>query len=121
MNFLKDIFSNPLYKHLEENIDKAIDSGFESDGDEDITSIVVDDYFHLLKRLTKKKPQMVTLDPEYLYSITADGKYYDLDILITPNDSKNTERKMEIEALVSDGVSIDTVQTILNEKIQNEW
>lgn len=51
----------------------------------------------------------------------ADDVPYDFQALIFHNDGKNTERKMEIEALFTDDIPIEEVQKRLEQKIAEAW
>ena len=64
------------------------------------TDIIVQDYFCLLKKVCRqKKPTRIRLSRQDLLQVMADDVPYDFQALIFHNDGKNTERKMEIEAL----------------------
>ena len=119
--FLDGLFSNPLFDYLFQN-EELIQNALVKDKEEDLTQLVAEDYFALLKRVHKgSKPTCVTLDANEPYIMIADGVVYDLDTLIRHNDTVNTERKMEIEALLADGVNITAVQKQLNQKIHEDW
>lgn len=120
--FLNQLLENPLFQYLNSNASLIQDALEKDCADTDTTEIVVDDYFHLLKHVHRgQKPSCVALDPKDLCIIIADGICYDLDALIRHSDTVNTERKMEIEALLGDGVSVKAVQTQLNQKINENW
>ena len=119
--FLDKLYANPLFQLLSQN-EHLVEDLLETDSMDDPAEIVAEDYFHLLKCVHKgPKPSCVTLDTNDPYLMTADGILYDLDALIRHNDTMNTERKMEIEALLCDGVNIQVVQKQLNQKIHEGW
>lgn len=82
------------------------------------TDIIVQDYFCLLKKVCRqKKPTRIRLSRQDLLQVMADDVPYDFQALIFHNDGKNTERKMEIEALFTDDIPIEEVQKRLEQKI----
>lgn len=86
------------------------------------TDIIVQDYFCLLKKVCRqKKPTRIRLSRQNLLQVMADDVPYDFQALIFHNDGKNTERKMEIEALFTDGIPIEEVQKRLEQKIAEAW
>ena len=86
------------------------------------TDIIVQDYFCLLKKVCRqKKPTRIRLSRQDLLQVMADDVPYDFQALIFHNDGKNTERKMEIEALFTDGIPIEEVQKRLEQKIAEAW
>lgn len=86
------------------------------------TDIIVQDYFCLLKKVCRqKKPTRIRLSRQNLLQIMADDVPYDFQALIFHNDGKNTERKMEIEALFTDDIPIEEVQKRLEQKIAEAW
>ena len=86
------------------------------------TDIIVQDYFCLLKKVCRqKKPTRIRLSRQNLLQVMADDLPYDFQALIFHNDGKNTERKMEIEALFTDGIPIEEVQKRLEQKIAEAW
>ncbi len=90
--------------------------------DENYAMTVADNYFQLLKHVHKKgKTSTVSLDADDCFALTIDGEICDLDVCIRHSDTKYTELKMEIEALLADGVSAKEVQRLLENKIRNEW
>ena len=120
--FLDRLSANPLFQFLSNN-EALVQEALEQDTDpDDLTQIVAEDYFYLLKAVHKgPKPACVTLDPNDHYMLAADEILYDLDALIRHNDTVNTERKMEIDALMAEGVNICNVQKQLNHKINKDW
>lgn len=104
----------------------CVDFDIVSDGGEghetEVLDTVVTDYFYLLKAVCRSgKPTRVALDFEDLSVVTVDGVPYNFDLLIRHSDRKNTERRMEIEALIDDERALAEVQKCLNEKIAAEW
>ncbi len=106
---------------------KKLEAGLEhynwdSLNDCDASQTIVDDYFHLIKVVHKKgKPAQVELSSEDPGCVIVDGKEYDL-CAIPHRDAVNTERRMEIEALLIDcRISLEEIQKRLNEKIQRDW
>lgn len=86
------------------------------------TDIIVQDYFCLLKKVCRqKKPTRIRLSRQNLLQVMADDVPYDFQALIFHNDGKNTERKMEIEALFTDDIPIEEVQKRLEQKIAEAW
>lgn len=86
------------------------------------TDIIVQDYFCLLKKVChQKKPTRIRLSRQNLLQVMADDVPYDFQALIFHNDGKNTERKMEIEALFTDDIPIEEVQKRLEQKIAEAW
>ena len=86
------------------------------------TDIIVQDYFCLLKKMCRqKKPTRIRLSRQNLLQVMADDVPYDFQALIFHNDGKNTERKMEIEALFTDDIPIEEVQKRLEQKIAEAW
>lgn len=86
------------------------------------TDIIVQDYFCLLKKVCRqKKPTRIRLSRQNLLQVMADDVPYDFQALIFHNDGKNTERKMEIEALLTDDIPIEEVQKRLEQKIAEAW
>lgn len=86
------------------------------------TDIIVQDYFCLLKKVCRqKKPTRIRLSRQDLLQVMADDVPYDFQALIFHNDGKNTERKMEIEALFTDDIPIEEVQKRLEQKIAEAW
>lgn len=86
------------------------------------TDIIVQDYFCLLKKVCRqKKPTRIRLSRQDLLLVMADDVPYDFQALIFHNDGKNTERKMEIEALFTDDIPIEEVQKRLEQKIAEAW
>ena len=86
------------------------------------TDIIVQDYFCLLKKVCRqKKPTRIRLSRQNLLQVMADDLPYDFQALIFHNDGKNTERKMEIEALLTDDIPIEEVQKRLEQKIAEAW
>ena len=86
------------------------------------TDIIVQDYFCLLKKVCRqKKPTRIRLSRQKLLQVMADDVPYDFQALIFHNDGKNTERKMEIEALFTDDIPIEEVQKRLEQKIAEAW
>ena len=86
------------------------------------TDIIVQDYFCLLKKVCRqKKPTRIRLSRQNLLQVMADDLPYDFQALIFHNDGKNTERKMEIEALFTDDIPIEEVQKRLEQKIAEAW
>ena len=86
------------------------------------TDIIVQDYFCLLKKVCRqKKPTRIRLSRQNLLQVMADDVPYDFQALIFHNDGKNTERKMEIEALFTDYIPIEEVQKRLEQKIAEAW
>ena len=86
------------------------------------TDIIVQDYFCLLKKVCRqKKPTRIRLSRQNLLQVLADDVPYDFQALIFHNDGKNTERKMEIEALFTDDIPIEEVQKRLEQKIAEAW
>ena len=90
------------------------------------TAQVVEDYFQLLKHIFKTlhrtdKPSTVVVDEDSPFLIKVGDEEFCLDEFVCHDDEDNTERRMEIEALCSDGVSDEDVQRLLNEKIDAEW
>lgn len=86
------------------------------------TDIIVQDYFCLLKQVCRqKKPTRIRLSRQDLLLVMADDVPYDFQALIFHNDGKNTERKMEIEALFTDDIPIEEVQKRLEQKIAEAW
>lgn len=86
------------------------------------TDIIVQDYFCLLKKVFRqKKPTRIRLSRQNLLQVMADDVPYDFQALIFHNDGKNTERKMEIEALFTDDIPIEEVQKRLEQKIAEAW
>ena len=86
------------------------------------TDIIVQDYFCLLKKVCRqKRPTRVRLSRQDLLLVMADDVPYDFQALIFHNDGKNTERKMEIEALFTDDIPIEEVQKRLEQKIAEAW
>ena len=86
------------------------------------TDIIVQDYFCLLKKVCRqKKPTRIRLSRQNLLQVMADEVPYDFQALIFHNDGKNTERKMEIEALFTDDIPIEEVQKRLEQKIAEAW
>ena len=86
------------------------------------TDIIVQDYFYLLKKVCRqKKPTRIRLSRQDLLQVMADDVPYDFQALIFHNDGKNTERKMEIEALFTDDIPIEEVQKRLEQKIAEAW
>ncbi len=83
---------------------------------------VVEDYLCLIKAVHKMgKPSFVELSAEDPGCMIVDGREYDL-YRILHSDVVNTERRMEIENLLVDcDVSIQELQTRLNERIQTDW
>lgn len=82
------------------------------------TDIIVQDYFCLLKKVCRpKRPTRIKLSRQNLLQVMADDVPYDFQALIFHNDGKNTERKMEIEALFTDDIPIEEVQKRLEQKI----
>lgn len=103
-----------------EGLDVASD-GSEEDEAEDLDTVVTD-YFHLLKAVCRGgRPSCVALDFEDLGVVTVDGVPYNLDLLIRHSDRKNTERRMEIEALIDDERALAEAEKRLNERIAAEW
>ena len=86
------------------------------------TDIIVQDYFCLLKKVCRqKRPTRIRLSRQNLLQVMADDVPYDFQALIFHNDGKNTERKMEIEALFTDDIPIEEVQKRLEQKIAEAW
>lgn len=86
------------------------------------TDIIVQDYFCLLKKVCRqKRPTRIRLSRQDLLLVMADDVPYDFQALIFHNDGKNTERKMEIEALFTDDIPIEEVQKRLEQKIAEAW
>ena len=86
------------------------------------TDIIVQDYFCLLKKVCRqKKPTRIRLSRQNLLQVMADDLPYDFQARIFHNDGKNTERKMEIEALFTDDIPIEEVQKRLEQKIAEAW
>lgn len=86
------------------------------------TDIIVQDYFCLLKKVCRqKKPTRIRLSRQNLLQVMADDVPYDFQALIFHNDGKNTERKMEIEALFTDDIPIEEVHERLEQKIAEAW
>lgn len=86
------------------------------------TDIIVQDYFCLLKKVCRqKRPTRVRLSRQDLLLVMADDVPYDFQALILHNDGKNTERKMEIEALFTDDIPLEEVQKRLEQKIAEAW
>ena len=86
------------------------------------TDIIVQDYFCLLKKVCRpKRPTLIRLSRQNLLQVMADDVPYDFQALIFHNDGKNTERKMEIEALFTDDIPIEEVQKRLEQKIAEAW
>ena len=86
------------------------------------TDIIVQDYFCLLKKVCRqKRPTRIKLSRQDLLQVMADDVPYDFQALIFHNDGKNTERKMEIEALFTDDIPIEEVQKRLEQKIAEAW
>lgn len=86
------------------------------------TDIIVQDYFCLLKKVCRpKRPTRIRLSRQNLLQVMADDVPYDFQALIFHNDGKNTERKMEIEALLTDDIPIEEVQKRLEQKIAEAW
>ena len=86
------------------------------------TDIIVQDYFCLLKKVCRqKKPTRIRLSRQNLLQVMADDVPYYFQALIFHNDGKNTERKMEIEALFTDDIPIEEVQKRLEQKIAEAW
>ena len=86
------------------------------------TDIIVQDYFCLLKKVCRqKKPTRIRLSRQNLLQVMADDVPYGFQALIFHNDGKNTERKMEIEALFTDDIPIEEVQKRLEQKIAEAW
>ena len=86
------------------------------------TDIIVQDYFCLLKKVCRqKKPTRIRLSRQNLLQVMADDVPYDFQALIFHNDGKNTERKMEIEALFTDDIPLEEVQKRLEQKIAEAW
>lgn len=86
------------------------------------TDIIVQDYFCLLKKVCRqKKPTRIRLSRQNLLQVMADDVPYDFQALIFHNDGKNTERKMEIEALFTDDIPIEEAQKRLEQKIAEAW
>ena len=86
------------------------------------TDTIVQDYFCLLKKVCRqKRPTRVRLSRQDLLLVMADDVPYDFQALILHNDGKNTERKMEIEALFTDDIPIEEVQKRLEQKIAEAW
>lgn len=86
------------------------------------TDIIVQDYFCLLKKVCRpKRPTRIRLSRQDLLQVMADDVPYDFQALIFHNDGKNTERKMEIEALFTDDIPIEEVQKRLEQKIAEAW
>ncbi len=103
-----------------EDLDVASDRGEEHKA-EDLDTVVTD-YFHLLKAVCRGgKPTRVALDFEDFSVVTVDGVPYNFDLLIRHSDRKNTERRMEIEALIDDERALAETEKRLNEKIAAEW
>ena len=86
------------------------------------TDIIVQDYFCLLKKVCRqKKPTRIRLSRQDLLLVMVNDVPYDFQALIFHNDGKNTERKMEIEALFTDDIPIEEVQKRLEQKIAEAW
>ena len=86
------------------------------------TDIIAQDYFCLLKKVCRqKRPTRIRLSRQDLLLVMADDVPYDFQALIFHNDGKNTERKMEIEALFTDDIPIEEVQKRLEQKIAEAW
>ena len=86
------------------------------------TDIIVQDYFCLLKKVCRqKKPTRIRPSRQNLLQVMADDVPYDFQALIFHNDGKNTERKMEIEALFTDDIPIEEVHERLEQKIAEAW
>lgn len=86
------------------------------------TDIIVQDYFCLLKKVCRqKRPTRIRLSRQDLLLVMVDDVPYDFQALIFHNDGKNTERKMEIEALFTDDIPIEEVQKRLEQKIAEAW
>ena len=91
-------------------------------GDIEDIDTIVQDFFGLIKAVHgKKKPKDVRLDPNYRCAATVDGELYEFDFLIRHNDVKNTERKMEIDALYTDEIPIAEVERRLIKMINEKW
>lgn len=124
MSSIFTLLSKVMSKHIEKNEEKilwAMPKVNEGGDMEDIDTIVTD-YFYLVKKVHgRKKPAFVAISLQNHNLLIVDDVIYDLNILIRHNDLKNTERKMEIDVLLSDGIPIDEVQRQLNEKIREEW
>ena len=86
------------------------------------TDIIVQDYFCLLKKVCRqKRPTRIRLSRQDLLLVMVNDVPYDFQALIFHNDGKNTERKMEIEALFTDDIPIEEVQKRLEQKIAEAW
>lgn len=121
MGLIYDALQKWMNRYWEKNEDRilyAMQKVNEGGDVEDIDTIVTD-YFYLVKAVHRKKPKFV--DIQGLFTLIIDGEPYDLHVLIRHNDSKNTERIMEIEVLLSDRTPLDEIQKRLNEKIDTQW
>jgi len=124
MGLLNKFLVGQMEKYMEKNGDRlltAMQKVNEGGDIEDIDTIVTD-YFYLLKAVHRKgKPQNVIIDRNHYSVVIADGSSYDFNMLIPHKDQRNTERKMEIDALFSDNIPREEVQIRLNQKIQEDW
>lgn len=109
----------PLIQRHESDILRAMAKVNEGGDLEDMDTIVTD-YFYLVKKLAgRKKPSHVSIKGHN--TLIIDGEPRILYQEIRHNDARNTERRMEIEALFSDRIPTDEVEKRLNEMIQTQW
>ena len=123
MSLLDGFLNKALEKHEDAvltAVQKMLDRQ-EGRADPDDIEVLAKDYFDLIKAVRPgSRPRQVELDADDPDLVIVDGAAYDFSD-VPHDDLTNTGRRMEIEALLTDQISVDELQVRLSEKIQKEW